>query len=126
MNLLNVKEASKILSVTEQTVRNLIYRGELQKVNVGRAVRVREKDLQEYIEENTDREDTARPEPEHKPQEGVEYISTKEASRRLNKSLRTVQRYVKQGKLEGYKDGKNWRISKESVEKMGKGKDQNT
>ena len=116
MNLLSVKEAAKILSVTEKTVRNLIIRGELKKVNVGRAVRVKEKDLMEYIENNTATEVTNGPEREHKLKEGVEYISTKEASRKLNKTLRTVQRYVNQGKLEGYKDGKSYKISKKSVE----------
>jgi|AntDeeMinimDraft_5_1070356.scaffolds.fasta_scaffold07943_2 excisionase family DNA binding protein len=121
LNLLSAKEASKILSVTEQTVRNLIYRGELKKVNVGRAVRVKEKDLMGYIEENTDIEATDRPEREHKPKERVEYITTKEAARRLNKSLRTVQRYVNQGKLEGYKDGKEWKISKESIRQYQEG-----
>jgi excisionase family DNA binding protein len=112
MNLLTAKEASKILSVTEQTVRNIITRGELKKVNVGRAVRVQERDLQKYIEQNTAID---RPERQYKPQEDIEYISTKEASRRLNKSLRVVQRYVKQGKLKGYKDGKEWKISQQSV-----------
>ncbi|MFW5991680.1 MAG: helix-turn-helix domain-containing protein [Halanaerobiaceae bacterium] len=116
MNLLSVKEASKILSVTEQTVRNLITRGELDKVKVGRAVRIKEQDLMEYIENNTDREDADRPETAYKPKEGVKYVSTREASRQLNKSLRTVQRYINQGKLEGYKDGKEWRINRESIQ----------
>lgn len=121
MNLLSAKEASKILSVTEQTVRNLIYRGELKKVNVGRAVRVKEKDLMGYIEKNTDIEATNRPKNQNKPEKGVEYITTKEAARRLDKSLRTVQRYVNQGKLEGYKDGKEWKISKESIRQYQEG-----
>jgi excisionase family DNA binding protein len=112
MKLLTAKEASKILSVTEQTARNLITRGELKKVNVGRAVRITESDLIEYIEQNTA---TDKPERQYKPQEDIEYISTKEASRRLNKSLRVIQRYVKDGKLEGYKDGKEWKISQQSI-----------
>ena len=78
MNLLSAKEAAKILSVTEQTVRNLIYRGDLKKVNVGRAVRIKEKDLIEYIEENTDIESIYSL--EHKLEEGVEYTTTKEAA----------------------------------------------
>ena len=121
MNLLSVKEAAKILSVTEQTVRNLIYRGELKKVNVGRAVRITEKDLMEYIEQNTNIEFRKRPQTEHKLKEGVEYISTKEAARRLDKGLRTIQRYINQGKLDGYKDGHEWKISKESIEEYQKG-----
>ena len=116
MNLLSIKETSKILSVTEQTVRNLIYRGELEKVKVGRAVRIEEKELMRYIDENTDRAATAVP---NKPEEDVEYITTKEASRRLDKSLRTIQRYLKHGKLDGYKDGQEWRISRQSVNKLG-------
>ena len=76
MNLLKVKEASKILSVTEQTVRNLIYRGELEKVKVGRAVRIEEKELMRYIEKNTDRARAATVGP-NKPEEDVEYITPK-------------------------------------------------
>ena len=121
MNLLSVKEAAKILSVTEKTVRNLIIRGELKKVNVGRAVRVKEKDLMEYIENNTATEVTNGPKREHKLKEGAEYISTKEAARKLNKGLRTIQRYINQGKLEAYKEGKGWKISRESIRQYQEG-----
>ena len=52
MKLLTVKQVAEILQVTEQTIYNLMSRGELEKVKVGRASRIKEKDLMEYIEEN--------------------------------------------------------------------------
>ena len=119
MKLLTVKQVAEILQVTEQTIYNLMSRGELEKVKVGRASRIKEKDLMEYIEENTDIEATNRPKNQNKPEKGVEYITTKEAAGRLNKSLRTIQRYLKHGKLDGYKDGQEWRISRQSVNKLG-------
>ncbi len=122
MKLLRVKQAAEILQVTEQTIYNLMSRGKLEKVKVGGASRIKEKKLMEYIEQNTKIGATEQPNREHKPKEGVEYISTKEAARRLNKSIRTIQRYVNQGKLEGYKDGKDWKISKESVQEYQEGK----
>ena len=121
MKLLTVKQTAEILQVTEQTIYNLMSRGKLEKVKVGGASRIKEKKLMEYIENNTAREARDRPKIVHKPEEGVEYISTKEASRRLDKGLRTIQRYINQGKLEGYKDGKGWKISKQSIRQYQEG-----
>ena len=117
MKLLTVKQVAELLQVTEQTVYNLMSRKELKKVKVGRASRIEEKNLMEYIERNTNIEARDRPQRATEAAEGVEYISTKEAARRLKKATRTIQRYVNQGKLEGYKDGHEWKISKESIKK---------
>jgi len=110
MKLLTVKQVAEILQVTEQTVYNLMSRGKLEKVKVGRASRIEETELQEYINRNKTTQ------PEYEREEGQEYINTNKASKLLGVSVRTVQRYVKQGKLQGYKDEQgNWQVSKQSI-----------
>ena len=50
--------------------------------------------------------------------EKTEYISTKKASELIGKSVRTVQNYLNDDKLEGYKDGKLWKVKKSSINKL--------
>ena len=100
------------MQVTEQTIYNLMSRGELEKVKVGRASRIEEEELQDYINCNKATQ------PEYEKEEGQEYINTNTASNLLNVSVRTVQRYVKQGKLRGYKEGRGWKVKQEEVERF--------
>jgi len=152
LKLLKVKEVAEILQVTEQTVYNLIYKNELKGTKVGRSVRIREKELERFIEDNTGTVDTGEPEPEDtepvkedtkekepdikentpdksdkkdlinqmslEKGEKPEYISTKKASELIGKSVRTVQNYLNDDKLEGYKDGKSWKVKKSSINKL--------
>ena len=51
---LRVKEAAKLLAVSEQTVRNLIKAGTLQSIRVGkRALRISRSSINEYAKANT-------------------------------------------------------------------------
>jgi excisionase family DNA binding protein len=47
-----IRMAAEILSVSGQTVRRLIYEGELTAVRVGSLTRIPRAALEEYIEEN--------------------------------------------------------------------------
>lgn len=51
--LLNVDQAAEAMSVSTKTVRRLIATGEVPHVRVGRAVRIRTRDLDRYIEAAT-------------------------------------------------------------------------
>jgi len=53
MKLLTVKEVADILNVTEQMVYNLTSKGELNPTKVGRAVRIKEQELNRFIDDNT-------------------------------------------------------------------------
>jgi excisionase family DNA binding protein len=54
--LLTVKEAAKLLSVHESTVRRLVDSGELAKVMIGRReYRIRRGELTRFIQENESR-----------------------------------------------------------------------
>ena len=48
-----VKEVAEILQISRSTVHNLIKTGELKAVQIGRAVRVKRADLDEYIRKNS-------------------------------------------------------------------------
>ena len=48
-----VTEVAAVLKVTSRTVLNLIRRGELRRVKVGRSTRIRLFDLERYIERQT-------------------------------------------------------------------------
>lgn len=48
----SAKEVAQILSVTKQTVINLINRGELAAVRVASVYRIKESDLKDYLERN--------------------------------------------------------------------------
>ncbi len=51
--LLTVLEVANILGLGQSTVYLLIKRGELTCVHIGRAVRVRQEDLEAFIQSNT-------------------------------------------------------------------------
>lgn len=51
--LLTVAQAAKTLAVCDFSVRRLIWAGTLRSVRIGRALRVRSDDLQQFIEEHT-------------------------------------------------------------------------
>ena len=48
-----VKDVAAILQISRSTVYNLIKTGELKAVQIGRAIRVRKSDLDEYISNNS-------------------------------------------------------------------------
>ena len=49
--LLTVAEVAQVMRVSRMTVYRLIRRGQLKAIRVGRNYRVRENDLNEYLEE---------------------------------------------------------------------------
>jgi excisionase family DNA binding protein len=50
--LINLNEVAEKLAVTRRTVENLISRGQLASVKVGRARRVALADLEDYVQRN--------------------------------------------------------------------------
>jgi excisionase family DNA binding protein len=50
--LLRAKEAAHFLNVSENTIRTWIWQRRLPVVRLGRAVRLRREDLEEFIERN--------------------------------------------------------------------------
>jgi excisionase family DNA binding protein len=53
MPLLTVREVADRLNITERLVRELLYRGELPKVKVGRLVRISEESVEQYVQRRT-------------------------------------------------------------------------
>jgi excisionase family DNA binding protein len=53
MKLLTVKEVAEILKVSNQTVYNWTSKGELIPIKVGGAVRIKEQELNRFIDDNT-------------------------------------------------------------------------
>lgn len=50
--LLNIKEAAKFLSVKESWIRSAVFKQEIPIVKLGRLVRFRRSDLENFIKEN--------------------------------------------------------------------------
>jgi excisionase family DNA binding protein len=50
VRLLTVKEAAKMLSLSERTIQRYLKSGELTYVRLGRSVRIELKDLEEFVE----------------------------------------------------------------------------
>lgn len=48
--LITIREAADALGISERTVRRMIDRNELRAYKIGRCVRLREGDVQDYIE----------------------------------------------------------------------------
>jgi excisionase family DNA binding protein len=53
MKLLTVKEVAEILKVSNQTVYNWTSKGELIPIKVGGAVRIKEQELNRFLDDNT-------------------------------------------------------------------------
>jgi len=51
--LVDVREAARLLSVCERTVANMVGRGELKPIRIGRAVRFAVADLRAWVERQT-------------------------------------------------------------------------
>lgn len=49
-SLLTIKETAVLLSVSQRTVRRLIYRGEIQAVHIGRSVRLKRAAIEQMLE----------------------------------------------------------------------------
>lgn len=52
MNLLTIKQAMEFLNVTQTWLRTRIFKKEIPYVKVGRLVRFRQVDLEEYVQSN--------------------------------------------------------------------------
>ena len=50
-----------------------------------------------------------------------EMLTIKEAAKLLDVSTRTVNRYIKDGKLKAYMVGNKWRFEKEEIQRFIKG-----
>ncbi|MCI0484969.1 MAG: helix-turn-helix domain-containing protein [candidate division NC10 bacterium] len=50
VELLTVLDIAKLLQVSERTVWSMLKRGEIRRTLIGRSVRVRPQDLQEYVD----------------------------------------------------------------------------
>lgn len=48
---MTAKEAAEYLAIAEQTVRDLAHKGQLPKVKLGRSLRFRLSDLNEWVED---------------------------------------------------------------------------
>ena len=57
--LVTVGQAAKLLAVSDFTIRRAVWSGRLRSVRLGRSVRLRSDDLQQFIEANTERAGTA-------------------------------------------------------------------
>lgn len=48
--LLDKEEAAKVLNLSKGTISNLLARGELPYIKIGRSVRIKREDIEAYIE----------------------------------------------------------------------------
>ena len=48
----------------------------------------------------------------------AEFITTAEAATRLGTTAQTIGAYLRKGKLQGFKLGKDWRIYREDFERL--------
>ena len=145
MKLLTVKEVADILNVTEQTVYNLTSKGKLNPTKVGRAVRIKEQELNRFIDDNTIKpEERTEPETIKKTEtakrdnkkngetdkrsavnqlsfsdnQKEEVLSTKEVANIFDVTPRAVQTWLNDGKLQGFKKGRGWKVTRQEVERF--------
>lgn len=53
--MLTVRDAAERLKVNEKTIRRLVFRGEIEHVRVGRAIRISPAQLEAFVSANTHR-----------------------------------------------------------------------
>jgi excisionase family DNA binding protein len=144
MILLTVKEVADILKVTEQTVYNLTSKGKLNPTKVGGAVRIKEQELNRFVDDNTKKsEERTEPETIQKTEtakkdnkngetdkrsavnqlsfsdnQKEEVLSTKEVANIFDVTPRAVQTWLNDGKLQGFKKGRGWKVTRQEVERF--------
>lgn len=119
-NLFTIKEASELIGISESELINLIIQKQLTVIRIGKAIRIKEKDLDKFLDKFVGESSEGTREIES---EGSGFIlySAEQVAKILQLSVDNIWNLLKNGKLKGFKirEGRSsWRITSDNLKEF--------
>jgi excisionase family DNA binding protein len=119
-NLYTIKEAAELTGISESELINLIMKKQLNAIRIGKAIRIKEKDLDKFLDLFTGAADEKKDEMQSKDS-GLILYSAEQVAKILQLSVDNVWNLLKNGKLKGFKirEGRSsWRITSDNLKEF--------
>jgi len=121
-NLYTIKEVSELTGISESELINLIMKKQLKAIRIGKAVRIKEKDLDNFLDSFTGVAVGEKEEEQFKDKDsGFILYSAEQVAKILQLSVDNVWALLKSGKLKGFKirEGRSsWRITSDNLKEF--------
>ena len=119
-NLYTIKEAADITGISESELINLIMQKQLNAIRIGKAIRIKESDLDKFLDMFTGEESKNNDSTELKDS-GLILYSAEQVAKILQLSVDNIWNLLKNNKLKGFKirEGRSsWRITSDNLKEF--------
>lgn len=119
-DLYTIKEAADLTGISESELINLIMQKQLTAIRIGKAIRIKEKDLDKFLDLFTESTDEKQEEVESK-NSGFILYSAEQVAKILQLSVDNIWNLLKNSKLKGFKirEGRSsWRITSDNLKEF--------
>lgn len=119
-DLYTIKEAADLTGISESELINLIMQKQLTAIRIEKAIRIKEKDLDKFLDLFTESTDEKQEEVESK-NSGFILYSAEQVAKILQLSVDNIWNLLKNGKLKGFKirEGRSsWRITSDNLKEF--------
>ncbi|MHB1347933.1 MAG: helix-turn-helix domain-containing protein [Candidatus Humimicrobiaceae bacterium] len=119
-NLYTIKEAADLTGISESELINLIMQKQINAIRIGKAIRIKEKDLDKFLDLFTGEKNEIQ-ENEELKDSGFILYSAEQVAKILQLSVDNIWNLLKNGKLKGFKirEGRSsWRITSDNLKEF--------
>jgi len=119
-NLYTIKEAADLTGISESELISLIMQKQLNAIRIGKAVRIKERDLDKFLDLFTG-EKNETPQNTELKDSGFILYSAEQVAKILQLSVDNIWNLLKNGKLKGFKirEGRSsWRITSDNLKEF--------
>lgn len=118
--LYTIKEAADLTGISESELINLIMQKQLNAIRIGKAIRIKEKDLDKFLDLFIGEKNEIQ-ESEELKDSGFILYSAEQVAKILQLSVDNIWNLLKNGKLKGFKirEGRSsWRITSDNLKEF--------
>ena len=119
-NLYTIKESADLTGISESELINLIMQKQLNAIRIGKAIRIKERDLDKFLDMFTGEKRENQEDVELKDSGFILY-SAEQVAKILQLSVDNIWNLLKNGKLKGFKirEGRSsWRITSDNLKEF--------
>jgi excisionase family DNA binding protein len=119
-NLYTIRESAELTGISESELINLIMQKQLNAIRIGKAIRIKEKDLDKFLDMFTGEKSEKEEDTELKDSGFILY-SAEQVAKILQLSVDNIWNLLKNGKLKGFKirEGRSsWRITSDNLKEF--------
>ena len=120
-NLYTIKEAADLTGISESELINIIMQKQLNAIRIGKAIRIKERDLDKFLDLFTGGEKSENQESAELKDSGFILYSAEQVAKILQLSVDNIWNLLKNGKLKGFKvrEGRSsWRITSDNLKEF--------